>query len=253
MLSEVMNVRLFLAALVVVASSVPARAEHGDPYLFVAPQLGGGIPANGRIRLFSDNGAAGPLYDPQGYELRLRVGRAIVPLRTERTRRGFNWDGYGSSSVSLVPTSRLPVGGLATLEIRARPRGAWAPLFDGGWTVEASDRDPPSWTASLGPHPEWSASARLVVEVEDQSEVTLRVDVIDASGTRSEETVRESGSSEDCAGFDASSDAPLEIRAYPVDATGLRGEPRTFRLEESVDYVHVCTTRRPPAASTGWR
>jgi hypothetical protein len=169
MLSEVMNVRLFLAALVVVASSVPARAEHGDPYLFVAPQLGGGIPANGRIRLFSDNGAAGPLYDPQGYELRLRVGRAIVPLRTERTRRGFDWDGYGSSSVSLVPTSRLPVGGLATLEIRARPRGAWAPLFDGGWTVEASDRDPPSWTASLGPHPEWSASARLVVEVEDQS------------------------------------------------------------------------------------
>jgi len=179
----------------------------------------------------------------------LRGGARTVARRAQSLRLGFDWDGYGSSSVSLVPRTALREGERYRLEVR-RGAGAWQTFPEGAdepyeWTAGPVDHDRPSWTASLAEDPDYPPTPRLTITVGDRSPVSLILDVTDGTGTTHRELTAPEWEADGCAGFDAGGPPPLGIRAYPVDAAGLRGPMQTFSIPEHVDYVRVCRLPEP--------
>lgn len=241
--------RLAATSLLLLVSAMPARAEHGDPYVVASPASSEVLPSNGRLRLISDNGPHPIVVDHAAYAFRLRSGRRTVPLRATDLRRGFDWDGYGSSSIGLVPRAALREGERYVLELR-RGAGSWQTFPEGAdepdaWTVGPSDHERPTWTGTLGEDPDYPPTPRLTAAVADRSAITLRLDVTDGTGTTHHEATFHTRDDDGCQGFDASEHPPLTIRAYPVDASGLRGEVQTFTIPERVEYVRVCLARAP--------
>jgi hypothetical protein len=244
-----MRTRLATTSLLLFTCALPARAEHGDPFVVTSPAPSETLPANGRLRLISDNGPHPLVVEHGSYAFRLRSGPRTVPLRAEDLREGFDWDGYGSSSVRLVPSTALRVGERYRLEIRDG-RGPWEAFPQGAdepdeWTVGPSDHERPTWTGTLGEDPVYPPTPRLTATIRDQSPVALRIDVTDATGTTHRELTAFTEDAEGCSGFDAGEPPPLRIRAYPIDAAGLRGEERTFTITEPLEYVRVCLVRAP--------
>ena len=126
-------------ALFVVLSPGRPRAEHGMPYLRMAP-TGQTLPVNGRILLQSGNGVAwfsSALYrrDPKARAF-LRQGTEQVPLRVVDSfddlegspRAAFASEaGYGESLLVLAPLRRLRPRTTYELVLSRVPQGVVPP------------------------------------------------------------------------------------------------------------------------------
>jgi hypothetical protein len=139
--------------------ATPAAAEHGDPFMIVAPLPGTKIPTNAHIRIESYNGIAGGLEEiatnQKGYSAVLVASDHEIELKPVSFFDDHE-GGYGAGLLVLAPTKALHARTTYNLEIRWP--GGTPEQFASPWswtTSKKADKKAPKWkgTPTVGSTP----------------------------------------------------------------------------------------------------